>query len=99
MPTRNGSVTEAPAGKHITQCGALLEAAAGDGAAPEPPPLAAAVALVDMPDEGDDPPLVADVVVVVVDVEEGAVAVSAGNLTAPDDPIESAVPAMLAAVV
>ena len=77
MPARNGSVTEAPDGRHITQCGALLEAAADDAAAADAPPPAAAVDLADMPDEVDVPPLAADVVVVadvVVDVEEGAVA-------------------------
>ena len=104
MPARNGSVTEAPDGRHITQCGALLEAAADDGAAADAPPLAAAVDLADMPDEVDVPPLVADVVVVaddvVVDVvaEEGVAAVIAGSPTAPDDPLVSAVPAMPEAV-
>ena len=104
MPARNGSVTEAPDGRHITQCGATLDAAADEGAAADAPPLAAAVDLADMPDEVDVPPLVADVVVVVVDVvddvvgEEGVVAAIAGSPTAPDDPLVSAVPAMPEAV-
>ena len=61
------------------------------------PPLAAAVDLADMPDEVDAPPLVA-AVVVVADVEDGVVAAIAGSLTAPDDPLVSAVPAMPEAV-
>jgi hypothetical protein len=104
VPARKGSVTEAPDDRHITQCGALLEAAADDGVAADPPPLAAAVGLADMPDEVVIPPLVADVVVadvvVVVDVvaEEGVVAVIAGSPTAPDNPLVSVVPAMPEAV-
>jgi hypothetical protein len=109
VPARNGSVTEAPDGRHITQCGAVLEAAADDGVAADPPPLAAAVDLADMPDEVDVPPLVvvvvvdvpplvADVVVVDVVAEEGVVAAIAGSPTAPDDPLVSAVPAMPEAV-
>jgi len=95
VPARNGSVTEAPDARHITQCGALLDAAAGDGAAADPPPLVAAVDLADMPDEVDVPPLVADVVVVVEDGVGGAIA---GSSTAPDDPLVSAAPAMPEAV-
>jgi hypothetical protein len=106
VPPRNGSVTEAPDGRHITQCGALLEAAADDGAAADPPPLAAAMGLADMPDEVDVPPLVADVVVdvpplvadVVVVVEDVVVPAIAGSATAPDNPLVSAVPAMPEAV-
>jgi hypothetical protein len=104
VPAKNGSVTEAPDGRHITQCGATLDAAADEGAAADAPPLAAAVDLADMPDEVDVPPLVADVVVVaddvVVDVvaEEGVVAAIAGSPTAPDDPLVSAMPAMPEAV-
>ena len=97
MPARNGSVTEAPDARHITQCGALLDAAAGDGAAADPPPLVAAVDLADMPDEVDVPPLVVDIVDDVV-AEEGVVAAIAGSPTAPDDPLVSAVPAMPEAV-
>ncbi len=98
MPARNGSATEAPDGRHITQCGAILEAAADDGAAAaDAPPVAAPVDLADMPDEVDAPPLVA-AVVVVADVEDGVVAAIAGSLTAPDDPLVSAVPAMPEAV-
>ncbi len=100
MPVRNGSVTEAPDARHITQCGALLDAAADDGAATTAgaPPLAAAVDLAETPDEVAVPPPVADVVVVDVVVEEGVVAAIAGSPTAPDDPLVSAVPAMPEAV-
>jgi hypothetical protein len=98
VPARNGSVTEAPDGRHITQCGALLEAAADDGAAAaDAPPLAAAIDLPEMPDEVDVPPLVTDVVVDVV-AEDGVVAAIAGRPTAPDDPLVRAVPAMPEAV-
>jgi hypothetical protein len=105
VPARNGSVTEAPDGRHITQCGAPLEAAAGDGAAAAgAPPVAAAVDLAEMPDEADVPPLVAavvvaaDVVDVDVAVEEGVAAAIGGSPTAPDDPLVSAAPATPEAV-
>jgi hypothetical protein len=96
VPARNGSVTEVPDGRHITQCGAALEAAADDAAA-GPPPVAAAVDLAEMPDEADVPPLVADVVVDVV-AEEGVVAAIAGSATAPDAPVVTVAPATPEAV-
>jgi hypothetical protein len=98
VPARNGSVTDAPADRHITQWGALLDAAAGDGAAADPPLLDVAVDLADMPDEIVVPPFVAGVVVVDVVAGEGVASAIAGSPTAPDDPLVSALPAMPEAV-
>ncbi len=96
MPTRNGSVAEAPGGGHITQWGATLDAATGAAVADGAPPVAAAVDFVDEVNEVAVPPPVADVVdvdVVVCVAEEGVVAASAGSLTDPYDPVVRAVPA------
>jgi hypothetical protein len=96
VPTRKGSSPDAPDGGHITQCGATLDAAAGEAVADDAPPPAAAVDLADAPGEADVPPLVADVVVAVDDVADVVVVVVAaiaGSLTAPDDPLVRAVPA------
>jgi hypothetical protein len=76
----------------------VLEAAAGDGAAADAPPVAA-VDLAEMPDEAVAPIVVAaDVVVVDVVAEEGVVAAIGGSPTAPDDPLVSAAPATPEAV-
>ena len=98
MPAKNGSVVEAPGGEHMIQCGATLDAPAAGGAEiDDVPPLAAGVDLADAPDEEDGPALAAGVAVV-VDVEDDVVAVIAGKLTAPDDPVERLVPVMFGGV-
>jgi hypothetical protein len=98
VPTKNGSVTDAPEGGHSTQCGAASEAAAGDGADDDAAaPDAGVVAAGEATD--DDVPGLGVVDVVVDAVAEGVVAVIAGKLTAPDDPICGLVPAVPGAVV
>jgi hypothetical protein len=81
VPTRNGSPPDAPDGGHITQCGATLDAAAREPVACGAPPLAAAVDPADMPDEGEDPPLVAD-----VDAVADVVVVDPGKASSPRSP-------------
>jgi hypothetical protein len=97
VPVRNGSVPEAPDGRHMIQCGATLDAATADALPPaaEPRPLAA-VELAKAPGEADVPALAAAAVAVVA--EEGVAAVIAGSATAPGAPFVSAVPATPGAV-
>jgi len=101
VPVRNGSVPEAPDGRHMIQCGATLDAATADALPPaaEPRPLAA-VELAKAPDEADVPALVAAVVVVAVDAvaADGVAAVIAGSATAPGAPFVRAAPATPEAV-
>jgi hypothetical protein len=97
VPTRNGSVAEAPGGGHITQCGATLNTA-GVEAVVEDLPVPVAAVLRDDAGAGVDDGVVAlvvvDVVVVDVVAEEGVAVVFAGKLTAPDDLAASVLPAM-----